>query len=441
MLRSFILRTLVTTSGITALGLVNSVLLSRWLGPVGRGEVAAAMLWPMLLVYLSSMGLIVSTMYFSSLPDSRPQIVFNNALILGLILSGITLPISFVALPWLLKSQTAHVVDASRLFLLIIPLSLITQFGTGILQGLLRIAEYNWLRTIIPIGYLIGTVALMALGRLTLINILGLHLFLNAMVLIATLAALAKSRIHPGFRSNPALAKQMLKYGSKVHVGTITGMANMSLAQVLMAAWLPPAFLGLYVVAVSSAGLSQMFSEAVQTVATPGIAQRETETERTELLQRVFRQYWLLSLLITLAIGTMLPVVIPLVFGVAFKPSVWPAEVLLLASFFMGARQVLAGGAQALGNPWLNSKAHLISLVVTVALLYVLLPRMGLMGAAISTAAAYSLELAVVIYGLRRTHSISPLSLFRFNLKDLTTALSTLDIFRGQRRRLLSDIS
>src|SRR5882724_876199 len=132
MLRSLIFRTLLTNGGITVLSLANSVLLSRWLGPAGRGEVAAAMLWPMLLVYLGSMGLIVSTMYFTSLPGSQPQIVFNNAVILGLILCAITLPIGFVALPWLLKSQTSHVVDASRLFLLVIPISLIAQFGTSI---------------------------------------------------------------------------------------------------------------------------------------------------------------------------------------------------------------------------------------------------------------------------------------------------------------------
>src|SRR6266516_2274579 len=423
MLRSLIWRTLITSSGITALGLVNSIMLSRWLGPTGRGEVAAAMLWPMLLVYLGSMGLIVSTMYYTSLSRSRPQIVFNNAVALGLVFSTIALLIGFVGLPWLLKSQTSQVISASRWYLLVIPIALLAQLGTSVLQGLLRMAEYNWLRTIIPAGYLMGTIALVALGHLTLVNILGLHLFLNAVVLLGTLVVLARSGIHLGFQTEGALAKRMLKYGCKIHVGQISGLANLSLDQVLIAALLPPAYLGLYVVAVSSAGLSQMFSQAVQTVTTPGIAQKESEPERAVALQGVFRGYWLLSLVITLAIGVLLPFAIPLVFGPGFKPSVWPAEVLLLASFFMGAKQVLGGGAQALGNPWLISKGNLTALVITVVLLYALLPVIGLMGAAIATAAAYLAELTVVIYGLRRTHSISPGSLFRFKLDDLNPAL------------------
>ncbi|MDX6528841.1 MAG: hypothetical protein QOH41_1131 [Blastocatellia bacterium] len=422
MLRSLILRTLIVNCGINALGLINSILLSHWLGPVGRGEIAAAMLWPGLLIYLSSMGLIVSSMYFSSVPDAKPRVVLNNAILMGLLLSGIALPLAFIALPFLLKSQSSYVISASRAYLIVIPLSLITQFGMGVLQGRLRLVELNWLRVIIPTGYLAGTIVLMALGRLTLIHILILHLGLSVVALAATLAVLIRAGIGPGTQTEAGLAKQMLRYGAKVHVGQVSGLANVSLDQVLMAAWLPPAYLGLYVVAVSSAGLSQMLSQAVQTVTMPGIAREPSDTERGTILQSVFRRYWLVSLGIMLAMALILPLLIPIIFGRAFAPAIWPAEVLLLASCFKGAEQVLGGGAGASGNPWLGSKASLVALLVTVGLLYALLRRIGIMGAAIATAAAYLAELTVVIYGLRRTHSISPGSLFRFNFKDLQLA-------------------
>ncbi|MDX6577442.1 MAG: hypothetical protein QOE96_3395 [Blastocatellia bacterium] len=420
--RSLILRTLIVNCGINALGLINSILLSHWLGPVGRGEIAAAMLWPGLLIYLSSMGLIVSSMYFSSVPDARPRVVLNNAILMGLLLSGVALPLAFIALPILLKSQSAYVISASRAYLIVIPLSLITQFGMGVLQGRLRLVELNWLRVIIPTGYLAGTIVLMAMGRLTLIHILILHMGLSVVALVSTLAVLSRAGIRPGVQTDAGLAKQMLSYGAKVHVGQVSGLANVSLDQVLMAAWLPPAYLGLYVVAVSSAGLSQMLAQAVQTVTMPGIAREPSDTQRGTILQSVFRRYWLLSLGIMLAMALVLPLLIPIIFGRAFAPAIWPAEILLLASCFKGAEQVLGGGAGASGNPWLGSKASLVALLVTMGLLYALLRRIGIMGAAIATAAAYLAELTVVIYGLRRTHSISPGSLFRFNFKDLQLA-------------------
>ncbi len=441
MLRSLIWRTLVTNFGIAALGLVNSMLLSRWLGPTGRGEIAAAMLWPTLLVYLSSMGLISATLYFAALPEARLKPLFANAAALGVGQGAVAFAIGFAALPWLLRSQTPDVIGAGRLYLLVIPLSLVTQYGVSIVQGRMQMSSFNWLRTGLPVGYLIGTVALMIAGHLTLFNIILLHLFLNFAVLIGTLIVLAAVGVKLSFNLDKGLAKQMLKYGAKVQVGTVSGLANFSLDQVLMAALLPPAALGIYVVAVSAASVSQVFSYAVQMVSIPSITQRETESERANVLQGVFRRYWLISFLITVAIAALLPLAIPLIFGINFKEAVWPAEVLLAGTFFYGAQTVLTGGAQALGNPWLGSKANLGALAITLVLLYLLLPRLGIMGAAIATTAAYLTQLVIVVSGLRHSHGISLSGLFRIKSKDLSAALNITELIRGRRERLVSDQS
>jgi O-antigen/teichoic acid export membrane protein len=441
MLRPLILKTLITNFGLAFLGLANSVLLSRWLGPTGRGEVAAAMLWPTMLVYLSSLGLIMATMYFAALPESRPQALFANSTLLGVVQGTLAAVIGFAILPWVLRSQASEVVSAARLFLLVIPISLITQYGVSILQGRLHISSFNWLRMILPSGYIIGTVILVIAGRLSLFNIILLHLFLNSIGLIGTLIALSRAGVKLSLKPDADLAKEMLKYGGKVHVGNISGSVNLSLDQVLMAAWLPPVALGLYVAAVSSAGLSQVFSQAVQMVSTPSITQRETLSERASVLQGIFRSYWLLSFLITVAIGALLPVAIPLVFGASFKGAIWPAEVLLAGMFFLGAQVVLAGGAQALGNPWLGSKANVGALIVTVTLLYFLLPRFGILGAASATTAAYFTQLMIVVYGLRNTHGIPMTGLFRVRFTDVSSALNIIELIRGPRKRLVTDQS
>ncbi len=142
----------------------------------------------------------------------------------------------------------------------------------------------------------------------------------------------------------------MFKYGAKVQIGSVMGMANMSLDQVMMAAWLPPDRLGLYVVAVSAASMAQVFSQAVQIVLTPSITQKESPAERASVLQGAFRRYWLLSFLATLGIAAMLPLAIPLVFGANFKEAIWPAEVLLLGIFFIGAKEVLGAGRTGIGR-------------------------------------------------------------------------------------------
>ena len=425
-MRRLIIRTLVTNSGTSVLGLINAILLSRWLGPAGRGEIAAALLWPGLLIYLASFGLILSTMYFSSLPGAKVPVVLANSVWLGVLLSAFAVTIGLLAMPWLLHSQSAAVVSASRWYLLVIPLSMLSQFGISVLQGRLRLKALNWLNTIIPTGYLFGTIVLMGLGKLVLINIVQLHLCLNLLVLICTFVSLARCGIYPSSKMDRGLASSMLAYGAKVHVGQVSGFANLNLDQTLIAAWLPPAALGLYVVAVTSAGIVQMFSTAVQTVAMPTIARQETAEARRAVFERVFSRYWLLSILLFLALAVVLPVAIPRIYGEAFRPSLLPAEILLIGALFMGARTVLTSGAAALGDPWLVSKASLIALPVTLVLLYLLLPPLGLIGAAVASTAAYFAELAVVVFDSYRRHGISPRNLFQLRLNDINAGLQTM---------------
>jgi O-antigen/teichoic acid export membrane protein len=439
MLRQLIFRTLITNFSISALGLVNSILLSRWLGPDGRGEIAAALLWGTVLPYLSSLGIISSVLYFSALPESETKKIFANSLMMAGLQSLVVVPLALTAIPWLLSSQTPAVISAARLHMLGMPISLVTLYGVSILQGRMHIRAYNWLRMIIPVGYLLGAIFLIAFSGLTLLNIVILHLSLNLITLIGTLFRLLKAGVRFSLRGDISLMKQMLRYGLRIHVGTVSGFANMSLDQVLMAAWLAPVYLGLYTVAVSSASISQVFSQAVQMVLTPGITQKESPSERTAMLKGVFRRYWMLSFLIMLIIGALLPVAIPIVFGDGFRDAIWPAEILLVGTLFIGAKEVLAGGAQALGNPWLGSKSQLWALCVTFSLLYLLLPRLGILGAAVASATAYATQFVIVIYGLRRSHDISPVDLFSFKPKDLGSALNISDLIKGHRARLLSD--
>ncbi|HKP12223.1 MAG TPA: polysaccharide biosynthesis C-terminal domain-containing protein [Blastocatellia bacterium] len=419
MLRPLILRTLATGVIIVAVGFINSMLLSRWLGPTGRGEIAAAMLWPSMLVYLSSFGLFSATAYFAALPESRPQTIFANNLVFTCLQGALAMAVGYVALPWLLHSQSETVVRAARWFLTSIPLALVAQYGVSLLQGQMRLTAFNLLRAILPAGYLIGTVVLKTCDQLTLSKIILLHIGLHTVVLFSTLATLWRLGIRPRLRLDGALASRMGKYGAKVQAGMVTGIANQNLDQMVMAAWLPAADLGLYVAAVSAAMLPQVFTQAVQTVATPGIVRAESAAARVTVLQGVFRRYWLLSGVIVCLLAAALPVAIPLVFGPAFRGAIGPAEVLLLGTFLIGAKEVLASGANALGDPWLSSKAQIWAVGVTIVLLYLLLPPLGIWGAAIASVAAYATQLLIMLHGLRRAHEISPAALFRVRLADL----------------------
>jgi len=403
---------------ILVLNMATSFMLSRALGPGGRGEVAAAMLWPPLFVYLFGLGITSSVVFFAASSGFQSK-VLASASALALVQGLAGAAIGFFLLPLLLASQHANVVAAGRVYLLVVPISLVTLCATGVLQGSRRILAFNGVRLIVPGGYLAGALVLVFLHVVTPLTIVLLHLLLNLATLSACVVALGAVLRQADFRPSLAYVKRLVRYGVKVQLGDTSQLANLRLDQVLMAAWLRPRELGLYVVAVNASSLVSLVSTAVRMVSVPSIAQLEGSGARMSLVGSTFREYWIVSLFGTLVLAILLPYALPVFFGSPFSPAVAPAEVLLVASFALGAKDVLSGAAQALGDPWLGSRAELVSLPVTVVLLFVLIPRDGIMGAAISSLAAYATQLAVTVVGFRVRHGLATADLLLPNRRDL----------------------
>jgi O-antigen/teichoic acid export membrane protein len=413
------------------LGMLTSILLARFLGPTGRGEVAAVLLWPMLLVYLGSLGMIDCILYFAAQPDVAAELVFTNGLALAVLQSIVVIPIGYVLMPMLLASQSPEVVRASRSFLLVIPISLVSQYGISILQAKLKITIFNIARMIIPIGYLTGSILLFLINRLTVKSVANLQLTLNAVVMVVVLSSLLVWGNLRRLQISIPLMKDMLKYGLQVHVGSISSNVNLRLDQVLMAAWITPDQLGYYVVAASVASVSGVLSTAVNMMAVPDIAKHSEPKQRIATFETVFQQFWVANIVIKVLFLFIVPWGIPLIYGAAYTNSIWIAEILVVASLFFDATLVLTGGARAFGVPWLASRVEIITAVITALLLLILLPRLGILGAAITSLIAYATTWGLLLHSLWRKEGVSPAELFRMNkggarmLKRINELLTT----------------
>jgi O-antigen/teichoic acid export membrane protein len=404
-------RTLLANAVILGLGLVSSIQLSRWLGPEGRGEIAAAVLWPMLITYFVSGGIITSLLYHAAQPEIRTPDLVANAIILALVQGAVGMTVGYAIMPWVLHSQPSAVIQSSRWYLLVIPISLLSQYGCSLLQARLHFSVLNSVRMVIPAGYVIGLLALKWSSVLTFQRVVNLQLILNVAVLVAVVAGLWRLQIPVGFRPEWDLAARTVRYGLRVFSGDLSNGMNLRLDQILMSAFLGPAVLGLYVVAVSASGLVDIVSVAWRMVATPSIAGKGSAEERRALLTKTFRRYFLVSIPLATLLALLLPILIPLFFGRAFRAAIWPSEVLLVGAACLSAKNVLGGGLQALGSPWLSSRADLVALAVTLLTLPPLLWRFGILGAAMASTLAYATQLYFALHGLQKVHSISARSL------------------------------
>jgi len=92
----------------------------------------------------------------------------------------------------------------------------------------------------------------------------------------------------------------------------------------------------------------------------------------------------------------------------------------VLGTLFLGGKDVLSGAAQALGDPWLGSRTEVVSAVATVVLLLILLPTLGIMGAATASLVAYAIQLGLLVLGLKQAYGISPGALLELRVHELS---------------------
>jgi O-antigen/teichoic acid export membrane protein len=358
------------------------------------------------------MGLIPGTLYFAALPGASQGRIVANAILLAASQGALGILAGFYAMPTLLRSQPPAVIASGQLFLFVIPVGLLSQYLVAILQARLTFAAVNALRLVIPAGYLAGLVLLHHLGSLTVHSIIVLQLWLNVAALLLVVSVFLYLGAPLEWRPDWQLAARMLRYGLKVWLGDASQAINLRLDQALMAAWLSPPQLGLYVVAVSAAGLLEVLSLSWRMIAAPTIARESGASARVRALAGHFRSYWRVALLAALLLAAALPILIPVVFGSAFSAGTGAAEILLVGTLCLSAKNVLAVGLQALGAPWQASRSEIVGLLITVATLPPLILHFGTNGAALSSTLCYGTQLATVLYFLHRRHGLSPKALF-----------------------------
>ena len=130
-----------------------------------------------------------------------------------------------------------------------------------------------------------------------------------------------------------------------------------------------------------------------------------------KLTPRVFGITLGLTALASLALVLMGRPLIRLVYSSAFVDAYGPFLVLLPGVTLLGGAKVLANDVAGRGYPHYNSATAGFALILTVALLLVFVPRLGIVGAALASSISYAARfvVAIVVYLIvsRRSRSLA----------------------------------
>ncbi len=383
--------TLITKVVNLSLSIATAAIIARWLGPEGKGMLALALLLPGMLGLFLSGGINVANVYFAgSRRLDVPTLAANSVgFSLMMTLLGFGVVFGAASAGWLEAIVPGIPVWLVLLAMLGFPINLLNGFFSTILQGLQRIHTVNLINLIQRILALFLTLILVVGWQLGLPGGLAACLASWGLSLIFWCVTL---RRHGGVLtprwSYPVLRSTLL-FGLRGHVGNLLQFFNYRLDMFIVNFFLGPAAVGIYAVSTKLAELLWYLPNAVGFVIFPKAA-ASTSEEMNAFTPRVFRITLGLTTLGALALAIVGRRTINLVFSAVFESAYLPMLALLPGVVLLGGSKVLTNEIAGRGYPHYNSLNAGLALVLTVGLDLVLIPRHGVLGAALASSIAYT---------------------------------------------------
>jgi O-antigen/teichoic acid export membrane protein len=394
--------TTVLSQGLTLLlSLVTAAITARWLGPGGKGQLALALLIPGMLGLFLSFGINTANIYFTGSRRLPITALTANSVMFSLLgtLLGCLIVLLLVTCRLLPVIVPGVPVGFVLLGMLALPLGLLGSNFSSVLLGLRRVMTLNFLsflQAALAVPLLFLFVIWLKLG---VAGAILASLAAGVLILAGTVRCLRREGGAFRPRWDLRVIRPTLNYGLKGYVGNLLQFFNYRLDALIVNAFVGPIGVGIYGASVTLAELLWQLPNSVGFVIFPKAAGTDHEA-MNRFTPRVFWIVLVISSMGAIVLALFGRLVIHIILSDAFLDAYVPLLALLPGVVLLGAGKVLTNDIAGRGYPHYNSIVAGFALVITVALDLLLIPRMGVVGAALASTAAYSATfiLAVVFY-------------------------------------------
>jgi O-antigen/teichoic acid export membrane protein len=395
--------TFITEIGVFILGLLTLVVITRVLGPEGKGAYSLITLVPVLMISFGSLGIGGANVYFVGSKKYKIQDVVSNSFLLAT-LWGFLLILAFWALlQFDFFRSFIHFNESYGRYLWIvvfsIPISLLYSFFQNIIRGNGDIVNYNKIRLLEGFLAFFGVfVLLIILGRGVFGAVFSyvFSIFGTAVFTIFLVRKISKIRLY----LNKALLKDSVVYGGKVYIANALSFLNYRLDIFLIAFLLQPsaavAAVGFYSIAVAIAERMFIIPGTFSTVLFPKISSAEN-SDANNFTPRVVRHTFFIMIVLSLLLFFTARFLILFFFGLTFLPAVAPLLALLPGIIAFGVGGVLAADLGGRGKPEIAVYSSLVCLIINIVLNIIMIPYLGILGAAIASSISYWADTLVVL--------------------------------------------
>jgi O-antigen/teichoic acid export membrane protein len=362
-------------------GIAAGIVMARYLGPEGKGLIAYAVVGLELFTTIVN-GVAQAATHQYAHRKLAPADVYDAMVRIVTALSIVSaLGLGVVAV--LVPSQRALLAAAVA-----IPFAMYAKAVTGILLGAQQVQRTNVLSTIAVSGF--NVVAIIALVALRVDAGIILAVWVASQIASAVYGWASVRTIVGGPRTlGAALVREQAGFAAKAGGAQVAGYINMRIDVIVVSAMLGARALGVYTLAVSTAELLWLLSQPLCWAAFGRIA-AEPLPEAAAFTAKLTRH--VVALVVPLAaIGALAaPVLITLVYGDAFAAAGRTVQWLMPGVAAYALEAPLGYFLMVkLGRPGTIVVIQFASVAVCAAATVLLVPTLGIDGAAIATSATY----------------------------------------------------
>jgi len=382
--------------------LLSQILFARLLGPGPRGQVSICMMAVALGALMGNLGADIPIVVWSTDAKKKPAAWLSAICLWALLGCGVAGSAWWIAYGHLQRTALQGVTPTLAIVVLAtIPIAVLFSDLIAFLTGAERFGERA------------GTVLVQA--GATLVAFGGLTFFVgrtaNAALLGNILGLLcgvvvAGWLLRGSFAERwaaPALTKQVrdgLMAGLRGQIGNVAAFFNYRLDVFIVNYFLGVEQVGLYSVGVVvSEGLWQI-PQAVATALFPRTA-RTSKEDSAEFTCLIMRQVFAISCVTGLVLALLSPIVIPLLFGDRFRPSVPVIWWILPGTIALSLAKIASSDLAGRYKTGYSSAFGVVAFCTTVGLDFLLIPRMGILGAALASSAAYLVHGTLLMLALK----------------------------------------
>lgn len=408
-------------------GFVSGALTARWFQPEGKGAYAALVTLITFFATTSTLGLGDAVVIMHGTGRASTRRLVSTVLVPVAVSSVVAGVLLILVAHYQLADQGPTLGNSVVIAALSVPAVALLHFLSFVLNAEERIILSSVIRSSVHGLTLVGVVVLVVIIELHVTGGILAGAVASGAGLVAAVIALRGS----GISFRPSFDLQLLK--EALRFGLVIDFAQ---ALVTLAARVDVLFVysligrtqaGYYSVALTMGQLVAFASLALSFALFPRVA-RLDDLERLPLVARASRVGIATSIVSGLFLLLAIPIITPLAFGSDYIPSVGPALLLLLGAALWAEQNLLARARTATGDTRLQLWSYGVNLATMVSLDLVLIPTMGIMGAALASVIAPAAGLAVCAYAYRRPAQAQGLKTIAFlpTGTDFTFLLDTI---------------